>query len=575
MQLSVVSKEQTFERPAADHASAAQLCVLKFGSSVLRTIDDLPRVAGEIYRQRRAGRQVVAVVSALAGETDALFAQAAAVAGGTCCQSIADLVSLGEERTAALLRIACDRIGIPTAICRPEELRLHTKGDARSATPVHLLGAALKQKLDKTGVAIVPGFVGVDCADGHRTLLGRGGSDLSAVFLAAELGADRLCLYKDVDGVYDSDPALNQSARHFAQISWNDAARVAGKLIQPQAIALAAERGIDINVASIGGSESTRVGACTTAAEPARPQRPLRIALAGYGVVGQALAARVAKEPGFEIVSILVRDLGRSRKIASPCPLTDDLTAFKAVPADILIDALSCDATGRQLCEARLSEGVHIASASKRVISSGHARLSQIAGEEGAHLLYSAAVGGAAPILETVARARQSGDIVEISATLNGTVNFILERLAAGADFAEALEEARRAGFAEEDSSADLSGADAAAKLRLVAATAFNADPEHVYVDVEPLDEALATRIRASGKRWVQIAAISGEQASVSIRPAEEAAPLPVLGDEWNAARVTLADGHIFSCLGRGAGGAATAEAIVADLFTIQTATAC
>jgi homoserine dehydrogenase len=119
-------------------AAASPIAVLKFGSSVLHGIDDLPRVAGEIYRHRRAGWRVVAVVSALAGETDALFAQAATVASGVDCAGIADLVSLGEERTAALLRIACDRIGLPGEICRPEALGLATSGEALNAHPERL-----------------------------------------------------------------------------------------------------------------------------------------------------------------------------------------------------------------------------------------------------------------------------------------------------------------------------------------------------------------------------------------------------------------------------------------------------
>ena len=226
---------------AIGRASPKPLAVLKFGSSVLRSVEDLPRVAGEIYRQRRAGSPHV-VVSALAGETDALFAQAARVAGGVDCAGMAELVSLGEERTAALLRIACDRIGLPAEICRPEALGLATGGDPLNAHPETLSGSALREAC-RHGLVIVPGFVGTDDA-GRRTLLGRGGSDLSAVFLARALGADRVRLYKDVNGVYDRDPAVLREPRRFAEISWADAARVAGKLIQPQAIDHAAVHGL-------------------------------------------------------------------------------------------------------------------------------------------------------------------------------------------------------------------------------------------------------------------------------------------------------------------------------------------
>jgi homoserine dehydrogenase len=567
--LSIVEKAREFEVAAP---AVEPLYVLKFGSSVLRSEADLPVVAGEIYRQRRAGRRIVAVVSALAGETDRLFAEAASVAGATDCAGIADLVSLGEERTAALLRIACDRIGLSAAICRPEALGLHTNGDALQANPVRLDSEALHAALDKTGLVIVPGFVGVDAA-GARTLLGRGGSDFSAIFLGGELEAEAVRLYKDVDGVFDRDPAGDDDARRFAEISWDDALRIARPLIQPQSVAYAAAKRLPIEVEAIGSRNPTRVGPCTGAAEPVRADRPLRIALAGYGVVGQALAARLRAEPRFEIVSILVRDLEGERAVSPPVLPTTDLHAFRATKPDVVVDALSCEATGATLCAAALADGTSVVSASKRVIAAGHRALSDAAAGAGASLLYSAAVGGGAPVLETIARARAAGPIRSVEGVLNGTVNFILGRLAAGLGFDAALAEARQAGFAEEDSESDLSGADAAAKLRLVAQSAFGLDPQAIDVTTERLDAAAVARIQASGEPWVQVARVTrrGEwtEASVTLEPLRSVHGLPAGPNEWNCAIITLEDGRTFSCAGRGAGGAATAESIVADLFDL------
>src|SRR3546814_8187196 len=93
--------------------------------------------------------------------------------------------------------------------------------------PIHL-----EAKLAATGLVIVPGFVGTG-EDGQRSLFGRGGSDFSAVFLAGELGAECVRLYKDVDGVYESDPARCPGARRFAEVSWEDVLEVARPLIQP------------------------------------------------------------------------------------------------------------------------------------------------------------------------------------------------------------------------------------------------------------------------------------------------------------------------------------------------------
>ena len=548
------------------------LYVLKFGGSVLRSIRDLPRVAGEIYRQRRAGRRVIAIVSALAGDTDELFRQAAAVTGNATCRGVPDVVSLGEERTAALLRLACDRIGLRAEICGPEDLCIRTAGDPLNAEPIRLEADALLAKLRRSGVVIAPGFVGLG-ADGERTLLGRGGSDFSAIYVAGELEADCVRLYKDVDGVFDRDPARFSQAGRYSAISWEETLRIARPLIQPKGVEYAAARRLVIEVEALGSAEPTRVGPHTGMAERVATNPPVRVSIAGFGVVGQALVERLRDEKAFEPVAILVRDLSRPRLVTPPVPLTSDRESFLACDTDVIVDALSCEETGSLLCNAFLPTGVDVVSASKRVISFDHARLVHSARQGGSQLLYSAAVGGSAAVLETIDRARHQGKIVEVVGVLNGTVNYILQRLSQGLDFKRALREAQERGFAEEDPEADLSGADAAAKLRLIAHRALDIDPRALEVETERLDEAAAEAIRAINERWVQVARVTcndeGRQARVAFQPLREVEALPAISDEWNCAAVTLADGRIYRCLGRGAGGAATAESIIADLYEL------
>jgi len=308
----------------------------------------------------------------------------------------------------------------------------------------------------------------------------------------------------------------------------------------------------------------------------ARP--PLRIALAGYGVVGQALAAKLDGDPDFELVAILVRDAARARAVEPPVAPTTDRRAFLAIPADIIVEVTSCDLTGALVSEHALTHGVHVVSASKRVVSTCRTLLAEAAETGGGRLLHSAAVGGGAPVLETVAEARGRGDVVAVDGILNGTVNYILERLGRGAGFREALAEARLAGFAEENPVEDLSGADAAAKLRLIAAEAWGCDPAEVDVAAEPLDEAAVERIAASGERWIQHARVERREgrivAEVSLRPRQTVATLPHVPDEWNCAAIRLDDGTVFRCRGRGAGGAPTAEAILSDLHRLLEAQA-
>jgi len=304
------------------------------------------------------------------------------------------------------------------------------------------------------------------------------------------------------------------------------------------------------------------------------PLRPLRIALAGYGHVGQALAERLATDERYEIASILVRDVNRSRAVAPPCAPTADRDAFASPRADVLVDALSCHRTGTTLALEWLARGAHVVSASKRAISTDYEALAGAARSGAVELRYSAAVGGAAPVLETVAAAKRSGTVESVTAILNGTVNFILDRLSRGANFQAALAEARLAGFAEESPIEDLSGADAAAKLRLIAIEAYGAGVARLTVQAEALDAEVAARIAGSGERWIQVARLARDggviEASVSLLEASRVTELPALPDEWNGASVRTVEGRVLRCLGRGAGGGPTAEALLADLGRIR-----
>jgi homoserine dehydrogenase len=559
---------QLVSEPVQGHES---LLVLKFGSSVLKTLEDLPRIAGEIYRQRRKGHRIIAVVSALAGETDRLFEQARTLAKGTSCSGVAELVSLGEERTAALLAVACDKIGLKAGICRVEELGLYTSGNELDADFHELLPYSLKSKLDAKGVVIVPGFVGIG-KYGERTLLGRGGSDFTAAILGGELSAKSVRLYKDVDGVYEADPAENPAARKYAQVGYEEALRRASKLVHAKAVAFAAQRNLPIEVEAIGSDAPTRIGGPSLFEGEKTASAPLRIALAGYGVVGQALASRLKDDPRFQIGTILVRDPARTREVAPPAPLTNQLEPFAEVKADVLVELLSCEPTGAALCATYLEDGIPVVTASKQVIAKHHGALAAVAERGKATLFNSATVGGGTPILEAVARARAAGPIAAVSAVLNGTVNFILERLHEGKDLAESLNEAKSRGFAEEDSSADLGGLDAAAKLKIIAQTAFGIEPEELYVETEALDEKLARTIGASGQRWVQLSEVrkgaNCTRAFVKFVPLSTAMLVPV-HEEWNCARIELENGRTVEVTGRGAGGPATAEAVLADLYDL------
>ncbi len=301
------------------------------------------------------------------------------------------------------------------------------------------------------------------------------------------------------------------------------------------------------------------------------PARVLRVALAGCGVVGGGILPRLLADPRIEVVGVLVRDPAKARDTLIPQGLgVSDPAALLAREPDILIEAISDASTGLALMRAALARGVDVVSANKQAVGADLPALIDLATAGGARLLYSASVGGGAPLIETVRRARAHGPVVRIEAVLNGTCNFILNRLAEGRPFEAALVAARDAGFAEADPSADLTGLDAAAKLAILSHEALGSRLTVDGVARQTLgrDGVLPPgRVRQLARLDVRTGEIS-----VALRNVDADPLFADLPDEWNALRVTTGDGRVFTARGRGAGRTPTAESVWADLTDLAEA---
>lgn len=312
-------------------------------------------------------------------------------------------------------------------------------------------------------------------------------------------------------------------------------------------------------------------------AAPARQQtssaHPLRVALAGCGVVGGGAAARLLGDPRFELVGVLVRDPDKGRDVALPPGLQlTDPGALLAREPDVVVEAISEASTGLALIRAALSRGADVVSANKQAVGADLPALAALAAASGARLLYSASVGGGAPLIETVRRARAHGPVVSIEAVLNGTCNFILNRLAEGRAFDAALAAARAAGFAEEDPSADLTGLDAAAKLAILAHEAAGRRLPVEAVARQTL--AVGTALPVGQVRQIARLDFGRGGAAVAFEGVDGDPLFADLPDESNALRATTAGGRVFTAQGRGAGRAPTAEAVWADLTDLLAARA-
>lgn len=234
------------------------LVVLKFGSSVLTDADRVRAAGHEVHRLAR-DRRVLAVVSALPGRTDELMGMARDVADAAFPDLVASLLSTGEDAAVALLAMAVRRAGGRVRALTSAELQIRTTGPALDAEPIELDRGILRDAFEAAPAVIVPGFVGRD-ASGAPTVLGRGGSDLTALFLATRLGAEDCRLIKDVDGLYTDDPHASPDARVYATATWSRALLVGCQVVQPKAVRFAECHETEFLLGALGANGGTRVG---------------------------------------------------------------------------------------------------------------------------------------------------------------------------------------------------------------------------------------------------------------------------------------------------------------------------
>jgi homoserine dehydrogenase len=546
--------------------------VLKFGSSVLATSADLPATVDEVYRRLRDGFRVLAVVSAFAGETDRLFGRAREALGEEAApHAVAAFVATGELQSAALFAGALLRAGIAARMVDPREIGLRVEGSALEADPMSIDHAALRSLWDVHTTLVLPGFFGID-PQGRIALLGRGGSDLSALFIANALRAD--ChLVKDVPGVFDRDPAVDPSgARRYAVIPWHEASEVAGPLIQPKALVLAERCRTPFTVSRVNGAVETRIADVPTAAwgSPEETTGRLRVVLLGCGTVGRGVFERLMANPDrFEIVAVVTQHPAQHVMRGVPASIaTNDLEQALRPDVHLIIECLSGIEPAGSVIEAALALGKIVVTANKAAVATYWQKLALFMHEPDRRLWFGATVGGAVPVLETL---WHLGDSVRgVTGVINGTCNYVLDALADGKSFDGAVRAAQRAGFAEADPHLDLSGRDAANKLSLMTHAVFGV---HIPPDTIPTRGIDGSLTAADRRVWRLLgrAARSPKGVRLSVGP-EQVARASFLGQTAgaeNRLEIVLESGETVRLAGQGAGRWPTTLAVFGDVQQI------
>ena len=228
------------------------LIIQKFGGSSMADAAKIQKISEIITRSYDAGDDVVAVLSAQGDTTDILLGKAKEIDPECSGRELDALLSSGEQISTALTALCLQKKGYPVISLTGWQAGIHTTGTFSSASITEIDTAVIEEHLAQRQIVIIAGFQGVD-EEGNITTLGRGGSDTTAVALAAYLKADICQFYKDVDGVYTTDPHRDASAEKIQQISYDNMLQLihsGAQVLHDQSVIMAKEYGIALEVRS-------------------------------------------------------------------------------------------------------------------------------------------------------------------------------------------------------------------------------------------------------------------------------------------------------------------------------------
>jgi homoserine dehydrogenase len=316
------------------------------------------------------------------------------------------------------------------------------------------------------------------------------------------------------------------------------------------------------------------------AGRESRLQRPLRIALFGFGTVGSSVARILVEShpQGLELTHVFNRGVARKRVdwVPSSVQWSEDADAVLASDADVVVElAGGLDPAGTWVRKA-LDAGKSVVTANKKLIAFHGVELERLAAARGGHLKYGAAVAGGIPVIPGLEQGLAGDRIERVEGILNGTCNFILSKMEDGADYSTVLNEAQAAGYAEADPTEDVGGFDARAKLSILMRLALRVevDPEEIVprpiTEVSAVDFSYARDLGCT-IRQVARGQLSAGHVSATVGPMLVALRSPLAWSRGTENMVILSGQYggdvVFS--GHGAGGHPTAVAVVSDLLAL------
>ena len=229
------------------------LIVQKFGGTSVGSVDKIRAVARRVADARDAGHRVIVVLSAMAGETDRLQDLGASISAKPAPEEMDVLLAAGEQASIALLAMALQDLGHPSRSYLAHQVGIRTDADHQRARIEKIDTVALCESLAAGVTPVVAGFQGIDGSSGRLTTLGRGGSDTTAVALAAAVEADECQICTDVDGVYTADPRIVADARRLDHVTFEEMfelASLGSKVLHPRSVEFAGKYAVPLRVLS-------------------------------------------------------------------------------------------------------------------------------------------------------------------------------------------------------------------------------------------------------------------------------------------------------------------------------------
>lgn len=549
--------------------------VLKFGHSILKNESNIPEVIAETYLYLRQQYKIVVIVSALGNTTNELKDHIKNIfpdgISDAPKESLAPLLASGEIISSNLVTIGFNQAGIRATNLNHQVIA--TTGDILDSSPVTLNIDKINQLFAEFDVLVLPGFIGVN-ENNQTTLLGRGGSDFSAIFVANKLKAQSCVLYKDSHGIVENISLAPEKQMVFLETSYDYCLNIPYEVIQYKALDYAKKHQQEIIIKNLYKPNQTIINnkKSDLTSQLVEPIRKTKILLLGLGTVGLGVFYKLLSNSRyFEIVGIGVKNLdkhavhGIDKNIIS-----DDANTILKREYDVLVELVGGTQSKEFIVQA-LKHGKHVITANKLVIAENFEELHALAKEKGAQLKYSAAVAGVIPVLETIISLRKNNiEILEVSGILNGTSNFILTQVNDGNSLESSIKLAQEKGYAESDPTLDINGMDAFHKIKIISLLAFDKIPTNSIV--EGLDQLASlpnnndkiTKLIATGK------IVDGKLVTnVELKQLENTDCLAKIDGVNNCVVIKTSNAPDIKLYGKGAGRWPTAVAVYADILDL------